>query len=420
MSFDVKRIWSNPNWKNGALYTLFSFANNGISFILILILAKYLLPSDYGYLNLYNSFVQIISILIALGTTSYVSNAFFQKNRTELSQVILTSILTIIVCLIVFTIILLGFPIISSRLVGLPLPYLLVALIICGFQCITNLNLDIWRLEEKPISYGLFSMSMVILNFIVTLVWVVWENYGWVGRIYAQGTVASIFFLISGIFLCKRGYLRKLKISKSIVWETLIFGIPLVPHMLSFWLKQGMDRYIINYYFSSTDVGIYSFALNYGSIIGIIGTAFNANNSVFMYKSLTKGYYQARKSLNHIAKLMFFIFLACSVIVWIGSYELIPYVLPKYTNSKPLLFPICCGAFFQCLYLLFVNYLFFYKKTQQLMYITFTTAIIQCILSLILTKYSILWTAYISMSVSLLTTLSVYYLSKKTCNSVLQ
>lgn len=178
MSFDVKRIWSNPNWKNGALYTLFSFANNGISFILILILAKYLLPSDYGYLNLYNSFVQIISILIALGTTSYVSNAFFQKNRTELSQVILTSILTIIVCLIVFTIILLGFPIISSRLVGLPLPYLLVALIICGFQCITNLNLDIWRLEEKPISYGLFSMSMVILNFIVTLVWVVWENYG--------------------------------------------------------------------------------------------------------------------------------------------------------------------------------------------------------------------------------------------------
>lgn len=190
--------------------------------------------------------------------------------------------------------------------------------------------------------------------------------------------------------------------------------------MLSFWLKQGMDRYIINYYFSSTDVGIYSFALNFGSIIGIIGTAFNANNSVFMYKSLTKGYYQARKSLNHIAKLMFFIFLACSVIVWIGSYELIPYVLPKYTNSKPLLFPICCGAFFQCLYLLFVNYLFFYKKTQQLMYITFTTAIIQCILSLILTKYSILWTAYISMSVSLLTTLSVYYLSKKTCNSVLQ
>ena len=45
MSFDVERIWSNPNWKNGALYTLFSFANNGISFILILILAKYLLPS---------------------------------------------------------------------------------------------------------------------------------------------------------------------------------------------------------------------------------------------------------------------------------------------------------------------------------------------------------------------------------------
>ncbi|MDE6791586.1 MAG: oligosaccharide flippase family protein, partial [Muribaculaceae bacterium] len=366
----LKNLLHNDNVKKGALYTFFSFVNNGISFVLLLILAHYLLPEDYGYLNLYNTFVQVVSIIIALGTNSYIGNAYFQKTRKEMYQVIMVVFLTTFAILSLLSLSLLIFPNQFSGLIGIPVLYLWMALFICFFQAFTNINLDIWRLEEKPVSYGLFSMSIAILNFIITFLFIVGMKKGWEGRIYAQMIVASTFFILSFVMMIKRGYLVLKIPPKAIVIETFLYGIPLVPHMASFWLKQGVDRYIINYFYEASEVGLYSFALNFAAVIGIIGTAFNANNSVYMYKNLAEGYEKKKHSLKRIARLMTFVFAGVFALIWLGASAGIPMILPKYTGSVKFLFPICLGAFFQCMYLLYVNYLFFYKKTKQLMYIT--------------------------------------------------
>lgn len=205
----------------------------------------------------------------------------------------------------------------------------------------------------------------------------------------------------------RRGYLEFKMPSKLLIIETLAYGLPLVPHMISFWLKQGMDRYIINYFHGADGVGLYSFALNFAAIITIIGTAFNSNNSVYMFKKLSTGYLKAKHSLNLITRWMLLIFFLSFILVAISSIFLIPILLPKYTHCTKYILPLCLGAFFQCLYLLFVNYLFYYKKTKQLMTITISTAILQLILSLWLTRYSVLYTAYISMGITLLTMLLV-------------
>lgn len=50
-----------------------------------------------------------------------------------------------------------------------------------------------------------------------------------------------------------------------------MWGIPLIPHLATSWIKQGGDRYIINYYYTLAEVGIFSFALNLSNIIDMIG-----------------------------------------------------------------------------------------------------------------------------------------------------
>lgn len=403
----------NENFRKGTLYTFFSFLNNGISFLLILILAGYLLPSDYGYLNLYNTFITIIGIVICLGTSTYVSNSFFLRTRDDFHRVINTVLISTTTMLLLMSLCLFFYPGKISSVIGVPVEVIWIALLICFFQIVSNINLDLWRLEENPKSYGLYSLSVSIINFIITFIFIICLKKGWIGRVYAQLIVSSVFFCISIVYLIKRQYCKLILPTKKIIKETFLFSLPLIPHALSYWLKQGSDRYIVNYYWDAEAVGLYSFAMNFASIINIVGNAFNAHNSVYIYKLLKGGINQALPSIKQIRKIMTLVFLLVNILIFLLCYGSIPYLFPKYISSTKLLFPLLLGAFFQCLYLLNVNILFYFNKTVQLMYITSVTAIIQIALSLILTKYNIIYTAYISMAVSLITCWIIYRFSNK-------
>lgn len=409
----IKKFIASPNVRNGTIYTIFSFVNRGLGFVLLLLLAGYLSQDDYGSLNLFNTFVTLVGILITLGTTGFVSIAFFQKSREDLNRIIGFSLWVTTIVLIFLALILYLFPEFCRNIIGVDIEYLYIALFICYTTEISNLNLILWQMEEKPVAYGVFTSILALCNFALTLWFIIGLKMNWEGRAFSQLIVSSALGAYSFYFLFKQKYISFTGIGKALILETFAYGLPLLPHMMSFWFKQGCDRYIIKFFWDATSVGVYSFALNFAAIIGMIGTAFNASNSVFIYKNLSIGYAKTRESLLKVTKVMTIVYLVVFILVWIGSACLIPYIIPKYDSSIALLFPICLGAFAQCLYLLYVNYLFFYKRTRQLMYITFSTAIIQLLLSVILTRFSIVWTAYVSMFISVCTFLLVLWYAKR-------
>lgn len=415
---NIHQITHSRNFRHGILYTVFSFVNSGISFILLLILAKYLTPADYGSLNLFTIFVTLLNIIIALCTTSYITVAFFQKKREELQKIIFIAFATTTVMLIIMACALLLIPNFVEKSVGVPIEYLWLGLMICYFGVFNNVNLDIWRLEEKPVTYGIYSVSFAVCNFILSFWLIVGLKYGWQGRVYAWYILGVLYFVVSLIFLVKRKYLVVSIPSLCLIKETYAYSLPLLPHTASFWLKQGLDRYIINYFHDQAVVGYFSFALNLAAIIGIVGTAFNATNSVFIYKKLSEGYEKAKGVLSKQTKLMTIVFLGVSLTVGIFAFCLIHFFFPQYEAGIQYIIPLCLAGFFQCIYLLWVNYLFFYNRTKELMYTTVSTAILQIVLSLWLTRYSPLYTAYISMAITALTMLVVRYKSKSILNHI--
>lgn len=408
----IRKLSHNSNLKAGALYTIFSFIYNGINFVLMLILAKFLVPSDYGSLNLFSTLVQVIGIIISLCTTSYVSVAFFQKDRETLRKIIWICFIVTSVVLGILSLVLIFAYDFMIRIVGIEIQYQWLALFICYFQVFTALNLDIFRLEEKPKIYGIYTISQGILNFIFTFLFIVDMKNGWEGRVYAWFITGCAFFALSIVLMYKSTYLKPTIFSKSLVKETLIFSIPIIPHLASFWLKQGIDRYIINFFYGTSEVGVYSFAMNLAAIIAIVGNAFNSSNSVYIYKKLSEGYDTVKVSLRKQAVLVSAVFVIVAGLVILFSWGLIYFFLSKYTASIEYIIPLGIGALFQCIYLLYVNYLFYYKKTLLLMSITFTTGLLQLGLSLWLTRYSVLFTAYISMGISILTAMSVMLFAK--------
>lgn len=75
----IRNLSKNKVLLNGTLFSLFSFINRGFSFLLLLILANYILPKDYGYLSLFVTVSMVVGFFIALSTDGYLSVAFLKK-----------------------------------------------------------------------------------------------------------------------------------------------------------------------------------------------------------------------------------------------------------------------------------------------------------------------------------------------------
>lgn len=409
----ISRIVQNNSFRNGIFFSLFSFLNSGISFFIMMLMARYIQPESYGQLSLFTTMISLLSIFICLNTNGLIGVNFFTVSKEVIQRLLNVTLITSLLVYLMFLTGMLLFKYQFEEWTGLDTVFQFCAVSVCLLQVVSLALLDIWRLEEKVGRYGIFSLLMVISNLVLTILFVALMKLDWQGRVYAQLLTSALFSIIAFVVLVKKGYLKQIFPTKKDFVEGYKFGIPLIPHSTSFWLRQGLDRYIINSFFVQSAVGFFSFAYNFANIIQIIGNAFNASYSVNIYKTLAAANADSVKRLRYNCRYLIGIYLLLTLSVCLLAAVLIPVAFPKYNDCITYLFPLCGGAMFQCFYLVYVNILFFYKKTKILMYITFTCSLLHCILSFVLTKYGVIYTAYISLFSNILIFIGVYWYSKR-------
>lgn len=378
-----------------------------------MLMARYVQPESYGQLSLFTTMISLLSIFICLNTNGLIGVNFFTSSKEIIRRLLNVTLIT---SLFVYLLFLTGMLLLKSQFedwTGLGTAFQFCAVSVCLLQVGSTALLDIWRLEERVGKYGVFSLLMVTSNLLLTIFFVALLKLDWQGRVYAQLLTCILFSMFSIFILIKKGYLKWVLPLKKDFIEGYKFGIPLIPHSTSFWLRQGLDRYIINSFFLQSVVGQFSFAYNFANIIQILGFAFNASYSVTIYKTLADGDTDKLKKLRRNCLYLVVVNLIITLSVCLFASILIPIAFPKYDDCIVYLFPLCGGAMFQCFYLVYVNILFFYKRTKILMYITFTCSLLHCFMSLLLTKYGVVYTAYISLFSNMLIFVGVYWYSQK-------
>ncbi len=409
----IKDLRKNKSLMNGAMFSLFSFVNRGFSFLLLLILANYILPSEYGFLNLYSTVVMVIGFFTAMSTEGYFSVAYFKENnglQNTFSGIFYVSITTSIILSI--TIFWGGDQI--AKLLNLPFNILILTVPICFLTVYTNINLDYLRLKGDVKKYGLLSCGNALLNFVVSITLVKYCFLGWEGRVYAQ-TLCLLFFGIIGLgFFLSHGYLKRP--NWQYIKNMLIWGLPLIPHLATNFIRQGCDRYIINAYHSIEDVGLFSFALNLVNIITMVGFGFNQSNSVDIYKTLGDNEINIETKLSILSKnrqRFTKLYILSSLMITLTCYLIVPYALPRYESAMNYFVLLAIYGFLVCMYLIYTNYLFFFKKTKSIMIITLSSSLLHLCLSLLLTKYSLYYTALLYCVTQLLVVVLIRWKGKK-------
>lgn len=405
----------NKTLKNGGLFSIFSFLNQGIAFVLLVILAKFIKPSEYGSLSLYNTVSIFVGYFIALSTTGYFSVSYFKKNREEFCKDFSTIISIALGIFVFFLLVISLFSHALSITLDLPQELLYVVVANSFFNVFFNLNLDYNRIQEKVGYYGILSIGFAILNFVLSLLLVINFHLNWQGRVYAQLVCSVAFGVFSLIFFSKYHLFN----FKELKWERfrfiILWGVPLIPHLAAIWLREGADRYIINSFHDISEVGLFSFALNLANVIISVGLAFNATNSVTIFKTLSK----EQSALDKIAiikrqsKMILGVYFITTVLVVIGVSLFVPFLLSEYTKSLSYFYILALYGFIQCLYFLVCNFLFYYNRNKEIMYITFTTAIFHMLLSWTFTRYNLHLTCAIYVIIEALIVTLVFWRSKK-------
>lgn len=409
----IQRILNNKNFRNGALFALFSFFNTGINFVIMMVMARFIKTDSYGQLSLFTTMVSLLSIFICLNTNGFIGVNFFSSSKEKIQRLLNVVVLTTLLAYMVMLTAMCCFTSALEEVSGLTIVYQFYAISFCALNVMNALLLDVWRLEEKVWRYGTFSVLLVICNLILTVLFVGFLRWDWQGRMYAQVITCAGFAVLAFYILTKKNYLRMVFPKKEDFVGAYRFGIPLIPHTTSFWLRQGLDRYVINAFTTQAMVGLFSFAANFANIIQIIGSAFNASYSVNIYKTLATANIDSVKLLRRNCWYLVGVYFVITLLIFLFASLLIPFAFPQYNDCIIYLFPLCGGAMFQCFYLVYVNILFFYKRTKILMYITFTCSLLHCIMSLLLTKYGVIYTAYISLFSNMLIFMGVYGYSKR-------
>lgn len=415
----INKLKADKTIVNGLLFSIFAFVGRGISFVLLIILASFIPPSDYGKLSLLNTVVMLLGFFMAFSTTGYFEISFFKEEKKIFHQDFSFIIVMLLISAVFISFVFLLFGDFLSTIAGVTYDLLWWALLIAFTNVPFSIFTNYYRLQEKVKMYGVLNLGNAILNAVFSLILVITFAQGWVGRVNTHIGVNVLFFLIAVLFFLKNDFFD-FNIKKERMKLILLWGLPQIPHLATNWIRQGCDQYIINYNYTTQEVGLFSFALNLVGIITLIGIAFNSSNSVTIFQILSDSTIKNKRSvLSKNTRNIFLVYLGATILILIMSCLFVPLLLPKYAPCIPYFMILSVYGFMVCIYFLYCNYLFYYGNTKQLMYITFGTSVTHLSLSLLLTPLSLYYTTLLYVISQSLCVLIVYLYSQRVLNNEL-
>lgn len=383
-------IFRSSLLKNSFVYVLTDGINSAIPFVLLPFISRYLTPTDYGIVSNYNVLIQILSVFVYLATVGMIPVMFFKTDKEDLKIYISNMIAldTMVSGICIFLLLLFSDSV--DKGLGIPFIFQLLAVLSVWFTSVSYLNLTLWRCEEAPLKFGAFQISQTLINALTTILFVIALLMSWQGRVYSMLISSGIMGILSIYVLYKRGFLR-IKLSKRHMNKITWFGLPLIPHALSFWLKSGANKVLLSNMCGLEDNGLYSVAMNWGAVVALFTTAFSNAYSPWLFQKLAnidKNQNDTRSEQTMIVKLIwiFLVILFLFVgIVYVASYFLTFVVFPEsYYRSLDYLPMIMVEQAFTGGYLLFVCFCHYTLNTKGLGAITFSLSLIQVFISYLL------------------------------------
>ncbi|RYY12985.1 MAG: hypothetical protein EOO04_32685, partial [Chitinophagaceae bacterium] len=290
--------------KNSAIYTFVTLLQRSVGFLLLPFYTFYLTPGEYGNLSVILSISNFVSILFLLAIPYATARFNFNMEDNGKLRVlwgnnlllILLSTLIIGACLIVF-----HKHLVDPFAKGIQFyPLLLMGIVTTMLSPVYVFYQSYLQTGQQGKNYGLNLTLNFLLNNSLILVFVIGFKMGIMGILLANFITAVVFAVYTVIVFLPR---IRLVFDKEQSKETLKYSLPLIPHTLSFWVINMMDRIFLNNIANASVTGIYSVGNQVGSTINVVTSSVNQAYSPWFYDVIRNPERNSSRVVNMTLKL---------------------------------------------------------------------------------------------------------------------
>lgn len=189
-------------------------------------------------------------------------------------------------------------------------------LLVIGYiwiEIIATTSRFVLRAFSKYKEYSVLAALVVIVNFIVVSICLLWLKTGYIGVLIAL-TIADIAGFIYVLFVCNIFSYFNLKYFRvEYASRMLQYALPFIPNTVSWYINQLSDRWIISIFLGAGPNGVYALANKIPSIVNILYPAFNLAWTDSATRSVNDP--DSGKYYNHMFKMLFCIVSAGTVLL---------------------------------------------------------------------------------------------------------
>lgn len=371
-----------------SLYSVAGFLGAGINFMVMPILSHYITPAEYGILSLFNTYVSILIPLIGVLAAGFINVEYYRlEDKAEFASMFSSiQLVPIIPCLLLVLLTTCFYQEIAiiTELTDLSLPWLVSIPVLAFLIIYVDTFLSYLVIKNAPIEYLIFTISRVVLEVLLTLLFVVYFKANWQGRVLSWFITTCIYGLITIIYFKKENYL-----TTNIQWKYIkggiVFGAPLILHTIGKFVINQSDRLFIAKYISLEEAGIYNMGYQIGMVILILVNAFGNFFTPFVFarlKSLTNNdkLEIVRMSYGAIA-----VFLLVLIILTITAPSLFAiFIDERYSQGTIYVFWTGLSYVFWGVNIIFSTYIYFLKKTKILAFLSIVNISLNIVLNFVM------------------------------------
>ena len=361
----IRQIW---------IYGLSTAIQKGAALVYLPIIIKIVSLEEFGIYSLIQTGVQFLIPILSFGGSAAILREGTENSTIAFNYLIKFSIIT-------FT---LGFLLtgICWTFDTTPFSWLTFTLAIATVEALLLLLSTCIRSLNNSYNYLLFSIIKA-LGILGVILIVNYANFSITeilfGQIIWYICLALVYFIL--LFNYKLQIITK--VPSVSLWKVFPYTIPLIPHSVSQWIMSSSDRFIIEVYLGSKEVGIYSVAYTVSLIMMLINSGIALSLPQYVvtnYKQWISSKF--KRTFLQVYSILIFL-MALTIQIYI-KYDL--YLFNFLPEEKSLIHEvsllICYGLYFLGIYYLYSSIIFYHKKTIIIAKQTLVAALINIIMTI--------------------------------------
>ena len=353
--------------KDSLIYLLGELAAKALPFLLLPYLTRKFGAAGYGDLSYWQTLLSLLIIVFSLSQDGALTRYFYVYGKRNLPGVMLAGYgYTALVTL-------------AALGVAAAAQSVNLATVTCAAaaQSVLGVQLAYRQCQKRALSYTLIQTASGVLTSLLTVALLEATHSAPIAFRFAALFIGNAAVSLAAYALMPRNRHRiRLRRLFQAAQYIFAFGLPLVLHHASGFIKGQLDRIVIHQHYPAEQLGIYAAGLQLASILSILLLAANKATVPHYYQAVKQGSLNAAK-IRRLALAASALSPLPAAIAWLLPNALFTWLLgAQYAGSQYYTVLFLLGFGLTLPYYLLVNHLFYHGKNKRIAVISVLSTLV--------------------------------------------